>query len=215
MKIIFISDTHEYHEKLKHLPKGDCICFCGDLMNSGHHQSSIINFLDWFKELKYKYKIFIAGNHDRYFENYPENIREIMKEYPDITYLEDSGIEIEGIHFWGSPWQPWFLNWAFNLRTNEELREKWDLIPENTDVLLTHGPMYGILDKTIDGKNVGCSELLKRVKQIKPKIHACGHIHEGYNLEYLDIDGHKTICVNASVLNENYILTNRPIKIEI
>jgi len=87
---------------------------------------------------------------------------------------------IEGVKFYGSPWQPRFFDWAFNLDRGEEIKKKWDLIPMDTDVLITHGPPYGILDLTHEGEKVGCEELMKAVLRVQPKIHIFGHIHEAY-----------------------------------
>jgi Icc-related predicted phosphoesterase len=216
MKIVFISDTHTQHTSLTEiLPQADCICFCGDLMSSGYNKNEIQNFLIWFNSLNYKHKIFIAGNHDRFIQNNPSEFIDMLTDFSDLIYLQDSEVIIDGLKFYGSPWQPWFYDWAFNLKTTEELFNKWELIPEDTDILLTHGPSYGILDKTKSGELVGCKQLTNRIKKIKPKIHAFGHIHEAYGLEYLDVDGHKIRCINASVLNERYWLTNNPIVIEL
>tara|TARA_R110002073_G_scaffold128374_2_gene274096 strand:- start:242 stop:643 length:402 start_codon:yes stop_codon:yes gene_type:complete len=129
----------------------------------------------------------------------------------NCIYLQDESVEIEGLKIYGSPWQPWFFNWAFNLRTPEELKEKWDKIPEDTDVLVTHGPPLGILDLTMDGLNVGCSELIKAVERIKPRAHIFGHIHEGYGDTMLD----GCIFVNASINTHRYRPINEPIIFEI
>jgi Icc-related predicted phosphoesterase len=104
----------------------------------------IKDFDDWLGTLPHKHKIVICGNHDLCFEDNPKEARKLMK---NAHYLEDETIEIEGLKFYGSPWQPEFHNWAFNLNRGEEIKKKWDLIPNDTDVLITHGPPYGILDK--------------------------------------------------------------------
>jgi Icc-related predicted phosphoesterase len=215
MKIVFFSDTHTKHEDLKHIPDGDVICFTGDLMSSGYDVTQIFNFLDWFEKLPHGSKIFIAGNHDRFIQNKPTEFNKILENYPSIIYLQDSEVVIEGVKFYGSPWQPWFWDWAFNVKTSEELKNIWKNIPDDTDILLTHGPAYGFLDHTIGGKRVGCHQLLNRIKEIKPKIHCCGHIHEGYGLDYLKIDDHMVRLINASVLNERYQLTNKPIVVDL
>jgi len=89
-------------------------------------------------------------------------------------------VEIEGVRFWGSPWQPWFFDWAFNLERGEEIRAKWELIPDDTEVLITHGPPQGHGDMTSRGEGAGCADLLARIRQVKPRYHLFGHIHEGY-----------------------------------
>jgi Icc-related predicted phosphoesterase len=119
----------------------------------------------------------------------------------------DSGVTIEGIKFWGSPVTPFFHNWAFN-RYENEIGPHWDLIPEGIDVLITHGPPHGILDKTIrEGWSVGCKSLKAKVDQIKPQVHVFGHIHE--EMGQVEIGG--TTFINASVVDERYRLWhNRP-----
>ena len=208
MKFIIISDTHGQHKKLT-LPKGDVIIHAGDISHRGK-ESEIIDFLNWFKDLDFKYKIFIAGNHDFFFEKTSEN--DIQKIIPEnIIYLCDSGVEVEHIKIWGSPITPWFYDWAFNRPRGAQIAHHWQLIPLDTDILITHGPAFGKLDKTTRGENVGCEDLLKSIKEIKPKIHICGHIHEGYG----QTTSSKTKFINASVLDEKYGLTNPPITFEL
>ncbi|MFN8395634.1 MAG: metallophosphoesterase [Bacteroidia bacterium] len=121
--------------------------------------------------------------------------------FDNVIYLNDSGVEIEGVKIWGSPIQPWFFDWAFNRQRGADIAKHWALIPEDTDILVTHGPPYGILDRTDDGKLVGCEELIKVVERIRPKIHVFGHIHEAHGS--LIKDG--THYVNASILNLRYM----------
>ena len=127
-----------------------------------------------------------------------------------VHYLQDSEVTIDGIKFYGSPWQPEFYNWAFNLPRGEKLAQKWAEIPDNTDVLITHGPAYGILDYAPMGGHVGCEELYKRISDIKPKIHVCGHIHNSYGQK--TIDGIEFL--NASVLNDRYEYAHKPIVVD-
>jgi hypothetical protein len=126
-------------------------------------------------------------------------------------YLEDSGIEIAGVKFWGSPWQPEFYDWAFNLPRGQALADKWALIPDDIDVLITHGPPLGILDQVITGDHVGCADLLEAVQLIKPKVHIFGHIHEGYGR----IEQNGTVFINASVCTARYRPINPPIVVEV
>ena len=137
---------------------------------------------------------------------------EILADYPNITYLNDSGVTIEGIKFWGSPVTPWFHNWAFN-RVGEEITKHWDLIPADTDVLITHGPPKGILDETVHGRlHVGCGHLLKKVLEIKPKVHVFGHIHEARGVH--EEAGIKFI--NASCVDLRYELYyENPIQLDV
>lgn len=209
MKIICISDTHGKHQKLE-LPEGDMIIHAGDISSRGD-EYEIKSFVNWFSSLDYEHKIFIAGNHDFYFEN--ETEKKINALLPrNITYLNDSMVEIKDLKIWGSPVQPEFFNWAFNRQRGKEISQHWDLIPDDIDILITHGPPFGILDKTIrDGISVGCEELLKTVAFKKPKYHVFGHIHEAYGTK----EEKDTTYINASVLNEKYLLVNKPIVINL
>jgi len=208
MKFVSISDTHCRHRNLK-LPKGDVIIHAGDISNRGD-KSEVIDFLAWFGKLNYKYKIFIAGNHDFFFEKNKLPIIEKLVP-PDVIYLKDSGIVIEGLSIWGSPVTPWFFNWAFNKHRGAAIRKHWNLIPTDTDVLITHGPPYGILDAVINQRRAGCKDLLEKVQEIKPKVHVFGHIHESYGMQ--NKGGIKFI--NGCLLNEGYELVNKPITFEL
>jgi len=220
MIITFISDTHTKHRYCEDdLPGGDLLIHAGDIMNSGYDENDVWEFLDWFdKQEKYKGHVFIAGNHDRYFENKPDGTKNILREYPYITYLQDNSLlytneeNNDACSIYGSPWQPTFHNWAFNLpRNGEELLNKWNDIPEDIDILITHGPPWGHLDVTPYGNlNVGCEVLRERIEVIKPKIHVFGHVHSGYGYKFHN----GTHFVNASVLNERYNYKNKPITID-
>jgi len=222
MRITVISDTHTRHDDITNdLPGGDLLLHSGDFMNSGYGEKDIVNFCKWFDAIdNYDTKVFIAGNHDRLFENQPELAKEIYSSYKSINYLQDEelGLYFDGpngefpednIHIYGSPWQPAFYAWAFNLpRNGIELAGKWEGIPSNTDILLTHGPAWGTLD-TVKGRewdNLGCEMLAERIQIVKPKIHVCGHIHSGYGYEFKD----DTHFFNASVLDERYEYTQKP-----
>ena len=133
----------------------------------------------------------IAGNHDRCLEADPRLGPEV---FAGCHYLLDSGVEIGGVTFWGSPWQPWFFDMAFNLERGAELREKWDLIPAQVDVLITHGRPHFVLDRTETGENVGCEELRAATQRTCPRLHVFGHIHQGHGWRRLG----RTLHVNAS-----------------
>ena len=208
MKIICISDTHGYHNQLQ-LPEGDVLVHAGDVSGRGH-KKQIRQFLKWFAAQDFEHKIFIAGNHDFYFEQAPaDEIADIIP--PGVTYLNDSGTNINGINFWGSPVQPWFFDWAFNRQRGPEIDLHWDLIPSTTDILITHGPPFGILDKTIHGVEVGCERLLKKIELIKPRYSIFGHIHEGYGMRKKK----GTHFINASSLDVGYQVVNAPVEIEV
>lgn len=210
MKIIFISDTHGQHASLQ-LPKLEAektmLIHTGDSSKMGK-EDEIIDFLKWFEVQDYTYKIFIAGNHDFLFEKNPSLAESLIPK--NCIYLNNSSVEIEGIKIWGSPITPRFYDWAFNCDRGEKIKKYWEQIPNDTDILLTHGPAYGILDQVINGLQVGCEELIKVIEKIKPKIHACGHIHEAYG----KVTNLNTIFINSSVLDIRYKLVHPPILID-
>lgn len=210
-RITFISDSHNKHKQLNaDMPGGQIIVHAGDSTAMGW-KHEIENFCKWFDKLNYDHKVFIAGNHDHGFQKDPETAYKIIQKFK-LNYLQDSMIDIDDIKIWGSPWQPEFYNWAFNLpRNGWQLAEKWNFIPENIDILITHGPSFGILDKVIDRQdNLGCELLAERLKIVKPKIHVFGHIHSGYGYKFDGITHH----INASVLNEGYEYANKPLTID-
>lgn len=220
MVITFISDTHTKHRYCEDdLPGGDLLIHAGDIMNSGHDENDVWEFLEWFnKREQYKGHVFIAGNHDRYFENKPDETKNILREYPKVTYLQDKSLLYvnedtnDACSIYGSPHQPTFHNWAFNLpRNGEELQNKWNNIPKDIDILITHGPAWGHLDVVPYGHlSVGCELLRERVDVIKPKIHVFGHVHSGYGYKFHN----GTHFFNASVLDERYSYSNKPITID-
>lgn len=203
MKIVCISDTHQLHRQLK-IPECDILLHAGDITFTGEHHV-LEDFNDWLGSLEnVKHKIVIAGNHDLSLENNDNLARKILS---NASYLYHESITVEGLKIFGSPFSPRFCDWAFNVDRGEPLRKLWENIPQNTDILLTHGPPWGILDKTANGKQVGCEDLLRKVVEIKPKIHCFGHIHEGYGT--LALDG--TVFVNASSVDKTCRKINQPI----
>ena len=217
MKITFISDTHTKHREIEQdLPGGDLIIHAGDFMNSGYVASDVAEFVNWYSSLltmDYKHRVFIAGNHDRLFEDNPKLAKELVDAYSGgLIYLQDQTHVIDGVKIYGSPWQPEFYDWAFNLpRHGWELELKWKDIPNNTDILVTHGPPWGHCDVTPYGNlNVGCELLRVRVDELKPKIHVFGHVHSGYGYKFHE----GTHFFNAAVLNERYKYENKPMTID-
>ena len=227
MKVTLISDTHTKHKQLNgDLPGGDLLIHAGDFMNSGYDKTDATEFFDWFDKIdNYDDKIFIAGNHDRIMQNEPEWAQGILTGYKTIEYLQDEQLTLyfdgpngdfpeDNVRIYGSPWQPEFYNWAFNLpRNGGELKAKWNVIPTNTDILITHGPAFGKLDDVEGrrGQHLGCELLAEHINTVaRPKIHVCGHIHSGYGYYF---DG-QTHYFNASILNERYNYTNKPFNFE-
>ncbi len=220
MRIVIISDTHGLHDHVT-VPDGDVIIHCG-VFTKTDHRSQVESFTNWFSKLDFRHKIVIAGNHDLSFENTHSERKWNVKKLLDngITYLCDSAITFDSLNFYGSPWQPEFCNWAFNLPRGKALKEKWDQIPSDTNVLITHGPPHGILDLVENNRynqgrdlHQGCEELAERVTQLQNlKLHCFGHLHlnGGQNVEIYG----KTF-VNASVCDEAYNPVNKPVVVEI
>lgn len=206
MKIVCISDTHNLHRELTDkLPKADMIIHAGDISYHGTAHE-IQDFLDWYRELPYQYKIFIAGNHDFAFQD----AKDTLKIHSELIYLENSAIEIEGLTIWGSPLCPPHHKWAF--MWEEHLRkEVYAKIPDNCDIIINHSPAYQIQDRVWSGAEVGCQALRARIEQIQPQLVVCGHIHECFGIEKIaDIT-----CVNASYMTRRYEPLNHPLLIEI
>jgi Icc-related predicted phosphoesterase len=220
MKVTVISDTHNQHLKLKNLPEADCIIHCGDFSNQPHQMEP---FALWFSELPYKYKILIAGNHDCGLEDYEtnNNFKQLCNEL-GITYLEDSGCEIEGIKFWGSPWSNQFGNWAFMGNDIELQIQAWDYIPDDTQVLITHGPAKGLGDEVYQtygnekDNHVGSASLRMTIERL-PNLthHFVGHIHEDFGVH--QHPENKFITYNASSweyykseMNEPWVFEIKP-----
>lgn len=210
MRIVLLSDSHEQNGKIA-VPEGDVLVHAGDLSYQGDYYS-IAEAAAWLRSLPHKHKVVIAGNHDWLFERKPGEARKLME---GLTYLENESTTIEGIKFWGSPITPRFYDWAFNVDRGPAIRKYWDAIPEDTDVLITHGPPRGILDQvTPTGDVLGCADLLEVVvNRVKPKVHVFGHIHGGYGEWGSPLKGIK--FYNASVVDERYRLTNKPWVVEL
>ena len=226
MRLVCISDTHALEKHIK-VPEGDVLIHAGDLTNVGNVRD-VEQFNAWLGTLPHPLKIVIAGNHDYCFE--PSELRQALiakhrnflhrtttglvdgQEASSLlthcTYLFDSAVEYKGVKFWGSPWQPWFYDWAFNLRRGEEIAAIWEKIPNDTDVLITHGPPHRILDQTMSGDFVGCEALLDRLESLPSiKAHIFGHIHEGYGTK----EHNGKMFINASICTVDYRPSNVPI----
>lgn len=172
MRLVAIADLHS---QTPVLPEGDILTISGDLTWRGNLQE-LEKVCAWLKAQPHKHKVIIAGNHDWCFENKTKKAEQMVAD-AGVTYLRDSGCEIEGLKFYGSPWQPWFHSWAFNVQRGS-LHLYWDKIPANLDVLLVHGPPFGYGDRTSRGDRVGCEELISALHQKVPKHVFYGHIHE-------------------------------------
>jgi Icc-related predicted phosphoesterase len=207
-KVCFISDTHNLLDQVK-LPPADILIHAGDATNHGRPEEIVAfnSHLGLVKD-RYRHIVFVAGNHDWLFERDPDAARSIMT---NCIYLMDSEVTIEGLRIYGSPWQPRFYDWAFNLNRGRQMAEKWRQIPHGLDVLVTHGPPWGILDITYRNDHAGCEDLLERIEEVKPRWHVFGHIHHSYGIQ----TGEPTSFVNACICNESYRATNAPIVVDI
>jgi Icc-related predicted phosphoesterase len=227
IRIVCISDTHgvDHSNCVHHVPDGDILIHAGDFSNTGE-QEQVEDLSKMFGEVGFPHKLVIAGNHDCTFEpafyersgkrfhragKYdPTTVRAALK---NCTYLEDEAVEVQGLNVYGSPWQPEFCDWAFNLPRGKACREKWRLIPTDTDLLVTHGPPLGRGDECNHGNHrAGCEDLLDEVQsRVKPLIHVFGHVHEGYGVSS---DG-TTLFVNASTCTYNYSPSNPAVVIDV
>lgn len=208
-RIVCISDTHGRHHRAEvDVPDGDIVIHAGDFSSMGTEYQTEV-FVDWFKSLPHRHKILICGNHDWIGEKDGKRLIKMLAG-TGISYLCHEPCEIEGIKIFGSPWSPAFHNWAFNYdRMHGEYM--WKSIPDDTNILITHGPPFGILDHVPGGArqsswntsdHVGCEALLNRINQLEQlRLHVFGHIHCSRGI--LEV-GKKTF-INASVLNDGYL----------
>lgn len=221
MRIVAFSDIHCQHRNLK-VPNGDVLICAGDITFNGE-LDVLEDFANWMGSLPHTYKCVIAGNHDGSLKiNHPDRAK-ILKFFNDagIIYLQDSSVGIEGLKFYGSPASPIYGNYAFTYERGKEIAEVWSKIPDDVDILISHGPSHGILDlayRNINGfgyyDNAGCEELRKtidaRLKNLK--LHICGHLHHNGGKKEI----HNGITyVNAAVLNDQYQLVNKSVIIDL
>lgn len=207
LKVVCTSDTHGLHRGLD-IPDGDIFLYAGDFSMLGELKV-LADFNEWLGQLPHKHKIMIAGNHDRCFENKNKDVaRKILT---NVTYLENSGCEVDGINIWGSPITSTLSFWAFAYTREVDRFPIWDKMPENLDILLTHTPPKNILDFTTSCEHVGDGLLNSYIAKNKPKYNIFGHIHESYGYK----EGSFTKFYNVSAVNEVYLLQNPPVVINI
>ena len=162
LRIVAMADTHNEHVGLV-VPAGDLLIHAGDLTGRGS-MKELEAVADWLRAQPHPHKVVIAGNHDFALQRKPVEARAL---FHGLTFLEDSEATLAGLRIWGSPWQPWFHDWAFNAHRGKEIDAKWQLIPEGIDVLVTHGPPAGFGDMVHDGENVGCEDLLRHLARVE------------------------------------------------
>jgi Icc-related predicted phosphoesterase len=218
IRFVCLSDTHNLASQFN-IPPGDVLLHAGDFSRRGL-LSEIVEFNDFLSLQPHKHKVVVAGNHDLSFDllNQPalqstfEVLRgasaaETKRALTNCTYLEDSVTMIEGYTIYGSPWTPTHCNMAFNLDRGPKIAEKWQQIPQETDILITHGPPFGLHDACFDGNRVGCQDLLLAVESVRPLVHLFGHVHEGYGFTA----GLSTTFINASNCAIRYQPVNPPL----
>ncbi|XP_066154936.1 UPF0046 protein T07D4.2 isoform X2 [Euwallacea fornicatus] len=208
LRFVCMSDTHSLVRNIMFdIPDGDVFIHAGDFTKCGQKEEKKV--ANQRKDIEDE-----VPHYGKTRDNINEavNTDNIRQYLTNCIYLEDSGVEICGIKIYGTPWQPEFGNWAFNLPRGRDCLSKWNLIPEDTDILVTHTPPLGHGDLVCSGVRAGCVELLTTVQtRVKPKYHIFGHIHEGYGVTS---DG-KIIFINASTCDINYIPNNLPVVFDI
>lgn len=205
IKIVCISDTHRQHRAMTtDITSGDIFIFAGDAEIDTFR--ALKDFNGWLGELNFKFKIFVAGNHDDYLQKLSTEEKQLF--FSNAIYLENSSCKVMGINFWGSPYSPIFNDWAFMLN-GKMLKKTWDLIPKKTDIVITHCPPFGILDSTPFSKwPCGCEHLLNRLAIVKPKFHVFGHIHNDAGT--FQFEDNTTTFLNCSMLDDHYNYVNEP-----
>lgn len=226
VRFVCVSDTHS-RPLQDPLPEGDVLLHAGDFSMTGRPEE-IAAFASWIASQPHPRKILIAGNHDLTLDaaSYPhthsrfghrvaydtEACRKMIAQAKGIEYLCDSSTTVDGISVYGSPWQPEFGGWAFNLPRGKQCRERWRQIPTGTDVVMTHGPALGHGDLCSSGARAGCLDLLHELQtRVRPRYHVFGHVHEGYGVT---TDG-TTTFVNASTCTLQYQADNKPLVFDV
>lgn len=218
MKLLHISDTHGSHSALDETIKMlvetndiDVVIHSGDFMRHSMKYMDYESFIEWFKSLPIEHKILVPGNHDMWCEQleFDQEFRKAVVP-DDVHLLINESVEIEGVIFWGSPYTPEFFDWGFQLYGTDGY-DLWKEIPENTDVLITHGPSMGVLDMLPTGVFVGCPFLAQRIDELEIKAHLFGHIHDAYGLSHEAT----YVAANSAIMNEEYKPVNQPQIIEL
>ncbi len=213
VRIVCLSDTHDRHDGIA-VPDGDLLIHSGDLTLKGDDSNIRAGFA-WLSRLPHDRIIFVPGNHDFAFEKRPDVVRELALEFPRVEVLIDRRTDVENHMVYGSPYQPWFLDWAFNFARGDagehEARACWAKIPDDTEILITHGPVRGVLDTISRGQHVGCPALLERLAGLeKLRLYVCGHIHEAYGVQRVG----NVLFVNASTCDLQYRPIQKPIVVD-
>lgn len=219
MKIVAISDAHGKWNKVV-IPECDLLISAGDYSFNGEDHM-VRDFHKWMNKQPAKHKISVQGNHEKRVESNFILSKQMAEEAcPGVHFIDEGPIDIENIKIWCSAITPFFFNWAWNRHPGQEIQKHWDRIPNNIDILVTHGPVYGLLDGVpyfdqtsgeMSIRHCGCKQLFNKTMMIAPKVHVCGHIHEGYGETVFG----NTKFINASICDAEYRPVNKPIVFEI
>jgi predicted phosphohydrolase len=202
LRLVLLSDTHQLHREAE-VPDGDILIHAGDFTMFSQSMKAIIDFNEWLGELPHRFKACVPGNHEFFLEADPSRCSLV----DNATVLINEGVDIDGLRVWGSPVTPLYGG-AFGLSSAEDRRRLYARIPESTDVLITHGPPYGVLDSDANsGLHSGCRELFDAVMRVRPKLHVFGHVHGAYGIFQTD----QTTFVNAALLGIHGGLDNPPL----
>jgi Icc-related predicted phosphoesterase len=206
MKIAAVSDLHGSYRDLPPMNAVDVVVVAGDFLASGKHVAELQDFASWVGGLRARHKVVVAGNHDLILEEMGREAAECM--FPaDVHYLQDTGVDLEGVRFYGSPWTPRFYDWAF-MKPDVDLQAIWNQVPVGLDVLVTHGPPLGSLDWVKRAGGVGSKSLAEAIAtRCRPRVHLFGHIHEWGG--YVQVrDG--TAYFNVATMDPYYCLRPSP-----
>lgn len=212
MRVVCTSDLHGTTPV--DLPEGDVLVIAGDVCPVWDHDRAYQanwlkgHFREWLLDQPHSYKIVVGGNHDFVLQSTPKGV--VQGWFDGAFYLQDDAVNIMGTLFYGTPWSTKFGKWAF-MEEDDDLEIIYSVIPEETDVLISHGPPGGACDYTLTGHVTGSWSLRDRIQEVKPELVVCGHIHEAYGVEYID-----SIPVwNVAFMNVDYKPTNEPMVIDL
>ena len=207
MRIVVVSDTHGSHEELGIL-SGDLLIHCGDFCDGFNPNIADIENVDrWFSKQNFDSILCVGGNHDFVAQDLEASNKPVFQ---NATYLTDRAITFGGLNIYGAPWVPQLDRWAYFL-FDDELKQKWKLIPENTDILITHTPPLGILDKPRSGMSIGCSFLRAEIENLQLLVHCFGHVHASYG----QLNSGNTKFINATVVDSHFVVANKPVTIDL
>ena len=218
-KIVAISDVHGKWNKIE-IPECDVLISAGDYSFTGERHM-VRDFHKWLDDQPAHHIISVQGNHEKDVEKNFQLYKDLaLEQCPAVHFIDEGLVEVAGLKIWCSAITPWFHNWAWNRGRGSDIQKHWDRIPQGIDLLVTHGPPYGILDgvERFNGKiceyeieHTGCSQLLDKILEVKPKAHIFGHIHEGYGVLSRD----EISFINASICDEHYKPVNKPVILDL